>query len=141
MAEDADISGMAVIDLDEQMVRAIAGDDELRVRLGSQASAGTSEIVIDPGVFHKDLFQRQPRGDGEDTVARRLDLHQQRLQPLAAIALEPGMVVDPLDRTASAGLERARIQAPFDRAGAQEVRGSQQNAHREGRAEHDVAGR
>ena len=34
-----------------RFARSIAGNEELRVRLGSQASASKDEIVIDPGVF------------------------------------------------------------------------------------------
>jgi hypothetical protein len=43
-----------------RFARTLAGDDELRVRLGSQASASPGEIVIDPGVFQAAYARSAP---------------------------------------------------------------------------------
>ena len=43
-----------------RFARSIAGNDELRVRLGSQASASKDEIVIDPGVFQAAYARSAP---------------------------------------------------------------------------------
>jgi hypothetical protein len=43
-----------------RFARSIAGNDELRVRLGSQASASADEIVIDPGVFQAAYSRSAP---------------------------------------------------------------------------------
>ncbi|MGB5169107.1 MAG: hypothetical protein WBP49_11950 [Acidimicrobiia bacterium] len=43
-----------------RFARSIAGNEELRVRLGSQASASKDEIVIDPGVFQAAYARSAP---------------------------------------------------------------------------------
>ncbi len=43
-----------------RFARSIAGNDELTVRLGSQASASPDEIVIDPGVFQAAYARAAP---------------------------------------------------------------------------------
>ncbi len=43
-----------------RFARSIAGNEELRVRLGSQASASPNEIVIDPGVFQAAYSRSAP---------------------------------------------------------------------------------
>lgn len=43
-----------------RFARAMAGNDDLRVRLGSHAAAGTGEIVIDPGVFQAAYARSAP---------------------------------------------------------------------------------
>jgi hypothetical protein len=43
-----------------RFARSIAGNDQLRVRLGSQASASPDEIVIDPGVFQAAYARAAP---------------------------------------------------------------------------------
>lgn len=43
-----------------RFARSIAGNDELRVRLGSQASGSKDEIVIDPGVFQAAYARNAP---------------------------------------------------------------------------------
>ena len=43
-----------------RFARTIAGNEELRVRLGSQASASKDEIVIDPGVFQAAYARSAP---------------------------------------------------------------------------------
>jgi hypothetical protein len=43
-----------------RFARSIAGNDELRVRLGSQASGSADEIVIDPGVFQAAYSRAAP---------------------------------------------------------------------------------
>ncbi len=43
-----------------RFARSIAGNEELRVRLGSQASASKDEIVIDPGVFQAAYSRSAP---------------------------------------------------------------------------------
>lgn len=43
-----------------RFARSIASNDELRVRLGSQASASPDEIVIDPGVFQAAYARAAP---------------------------------------------------------------------------------
>ncbi len=43
-----------------RFARAMADDEALRVRLGSQASAGEGEIVLDPGVFQAAYLRRAP---------------------------------------------------------------------------------
>ena len=43
-----------------RFARTISGNDDLRVRLGSQASASANEIVIDPGVFQAAYSRAAP---------------------------------------------------------------------------------
>ena len=57
-----------------RFARTIAGNDELRVRLGSQASASKDEIVIDPGVFQAAYARSAPVTPTE--VALTTALHE-----------------------------------------------------------------
>ncbi len=43
-----------------RFARSLAGNEELRVRLGSRASAGPDEIVLDPGVFQAAYARNAP---------------------------------------------------------------------------------
>ncbi len=43
-----------------RFARAVADDEELRVRLGSQAAAGDGEIVLDPGTFQAAYARNAP---------------------------------------------------------------------------------
>lgn len=55
-----------------RFARSIAGDEELRLRLGSQASAGQGEIVMDPGVFQAAYARRAPVTPSEVALASAL---------------------------------------------------------------------
>lgn len=57
-----------------RFARTIAGNDELVVRLGSQASGGKDEIVIDPGVFQAAYARNAPVTPSE--VALTSALHE-----------------------------------------------------------------
>jgi|GEM_PF-567334 len=57
-----------------RFARSIAGNEELRVRLGSQASASRDEIVIDPGVFQAAYARSAPVTPTE--VALTTALHE-----------------------------------------------------------------
>ena len=57
-----------------RFARTLAGDDELRVRLGTQASASPGEIVIDPGVFQAAYSRSAPVTPTE--VALTTALHE-----------------------------------------------------------------
>lgn len=57
-----------------RFARSLAGDDALRVRLGSHASAGPGEIVLDPGVFQTAYARSAPVTPAE--VALTTALHE-----------------------------------------------------------------
>jgi hypothetical protein len=55
-----------------RFARSLAGDDELRVRLGSHASAEPGEVVVDPGIFQAAYARRAPVTPGEVALASAL---------------------------------------------------------------------
>lgn len=55
-----------------RFARSLAGDDDLRVRLGSHASAGAGEIVMDPGVFQAAYARQAPVTPDEVALAAAL---------------------------------------------------------------------
>jgi hypothetical protein len=55
-----------------RFARSLAGDDGLRVRLGSHASAGPGEIVLDPGVFQAAYARSAPVTPDEVALAAAL---------------------------------------------------------------------
>ncbi len=57
-----------------RFARSLAGDDALQVRLGSHASAGPGEIVLDPGVFQTAYARSAPVTPAE--VALTTALHE-----------------------------------------------------------------
>ena len=78
-----------------RFARSIAGNDELRVRLGSQASSSKDEIVIDPGVFQAAYARSAPVTPTEVALTTALheaihliatDLDEQRPIPEAWLA-------------------------------------------------------
>ena len=93
-----------------RFARSIADNDELRVRLGSQASASKDEIVIDPGVFQAAYARSAPVTPTEVALTSALheaihliatDLDEQRPIPESWLAHrrsleEEGTVAPPL---------------------------------------------
>lgn len=55
-----------------RFARTLAGDEHLRLRLGSQASAGPGEIVVDPGVFQAAYARQAPVTPAEVALASAL---------------------------------------------------------------------
>ena len=55
-----------------RFARSLAGDEELRVRLGSRSSASPGEIVMDPGVFQAAYARRAPVTPVEVALAAAL---------------------------------------------------------------------
>ncbi|MGH8936813.1 MAG: hypothetical protein ACRDXD_11225 [Acidimicrobiia bacterium] len=55
-----------------RFARALADDEELRVRLGAQSSAGSGEVVIDPGLFQAAYARRAPVTPDEVALASAL---------------------------------------------------------------------
>jgi hypothetical protein len=55
-----------------RFARSLAGDDHLRLRLGSQASAAPGEIVVDPGVFQAAYAREAPVTPAEVALASAL---------------------------------------------------------------------
>lgn len=55
-----------------RFARSLAGDDDLRLRLGSQASAAPGEIVLDPGVFQAAYARQAPVTPAEVALASAL---------------------------------------------------------------------
>jgi hypothetical protein len=55
-----------------RFARTLAGDDELRIRLGSHSSAGRGEIVMDPGVFQAAYARQAPVTPEEVALASAL---------------------------------------------------------------------
>lgn len=55
-----------------RFARSLAGDEHLRVRLGSHASAEPGEIVVDPGVFQAAYARQAPVTPGEVALASAL---------------------------------------------------------------------
>ncbi len=91
-----------------RFARSISGNDELRVRLGSQASASPEEIVIDPGVFQAAYARSAPVTPTEVALTSALheaihliatDFDEERLIPDSWMAhrqsLEEGPVEAP----------------------------------------------
>ena len=55
-----------------RFARSLAGNDELRVRLGAEASAGTHDVVLDPGVFQAAYARSAPVTPEEVALASAL---------------------------------------------------------------------
>lgn len=55
-----------------RFARSLAGDDDLKVRLGSRPAAAPGEIVLDPGVFQAAYARRAPVTAGEVALAAAL---------------------------------------------------------------------
>lgn len=55
-----------------RFARSLAHDDELRIRLGSHASAQSGEVVVDPGVFQAAYARHAPVTPGEVALASAL---------------------------------------------------------------------
>src|SRR3990172_7654710 len=55
-----------------RFARSLAGNDDLRVRLGSRTSASPGEIVMDPGVFQAAYARRAPVTPAEVALAAAL---------------------------------------------------------------------
>lgn len=55
-----------------RFARSLAGDDDLKVRLGSRTSAAPGEIVLDPGVFQAAYARRAPVTPSEVALASAL---------------------------------------------------------------------
>ena len=55
-----------------RFARTLAGNDELQVRLGSQATAAGNEIIIDPGVFQAAYARSAPVTPTEVALASAL---------------------------------------------------------------------
>jgi len=55
-----------------RFARSLAGDDHLRVRLGSHASAESGEVVVDPGIFQAAYARQAPVTPGEVALASAL---------------------------------------------------------------------
>ncbi|MFH2072567.1 MAG: hypothetical protein ABIJ75_06930, partial [Actinomycetota bacterium] len=43
-----------------RFARSLAGNEDLRIRLGSHAAAGPEEIVMDPGIFQAAYARQAP---------------------------------------------------------------------------------
>ena len=78
-----------------RFARTMAGNEELRVRLGSQASANEDEIVVDPGVFQAAYTRQAPVTPTEVALTSALhevvhliatDLDEQRTIPASWLA-------------------------------------------------------
>ncbi|MBN2114671.1 MAG: hypothetical protein JW785_11170 [Acidimicrobiia bacterium] len=55
-----------------RFARSLSGDDHLRLRLGSQASAAPGEVVLDPGVFQAAYARQAPVTPAEVALASAL---------------------------------------------------------------------
>ncbi len=55
-----------------RFARSLAGNDELRVRLGAEASAGANDVVLDPGVFQAAYARSAPVTPEEVALASAL---------------------------------------------------------------------
>ncbi|HSG78790.1 MAG TPA: hypothetical protein VLD62_04350, partial [Acidimicrobiia bacterium] len=55
-----------------RFARSLAGDDELRLRLGSHAHAEPGEVVVDPGVFQAAYARQAPVTPSEVALASAL---------------------------------------------------------------------
>jgi len=104
-----------------RFARSLAGNDELRVRLGSRAQAEPGEIVMDPGVFQAAYARRAPVTPSEVALASALhevihlvatDFEERR--PLPAewfpgidepLPEDPVPLLDALDRAGGPGAE------------------------------------
>lgn len=117
-----------------RFARTLAGNDDLQVRLGSQAAAGTGEIIIDPGVFQAAYARSAPVTPTEVALTSALhevvhllatDLDEERPIPAswlahreaAAAPQEERPVRTPLDLFADddvAAIEEAAPHPPQD---------------------------
>lgn len=97
-----------------RFARSIAGKEDLVVRLGSQASGGDDEIVLDPGVFQAAYARNAPVTPAEVALTSALhevvhllatDFDELRPIPLSWLAHRP-------DRTTSEEPEEIEIDAP-----------------------------
>lgn len=104
-----------------RFARSLAEDDGLRVRLGSRASAGGGEIVLDPGVFQAAYSRSAPVTPAEVALASALhevvhmvatDLDEERSLPEEwffdrdePIPDEPVALLDALDRAGGPAAE------------------------------------
>lgn len=104
-----------------RFARSLAGNDDLRVRLGSRTSAAPGEIVMDPGVFQAAYTRRAPVTPAEVALAAALheavhlvttDFDEER--PLPAewfpdrtepLPEHPVPLLDALDRAGGAAAE------------------------------------
>ena len=99
-----------------RFARSLAGNDELRVRLGAEASAGGNDVVLDPGVFQAAYTRSAPVTPEEVALASALhevvhlistDFEERRPIPASWLPKESellsGVPVDLLEAIANTG--------------------------------------
>jgi hypothetical protein len=95
-----------------RFARAIAGDDQLQVRLGSQAQSGDGEITIDPGIFQAAYARNAPVTPTEVALTSALheavhliatDFEERRPIPVAWLA----------HRSAAPQIDETPIESPL----------------------------
>ncbi len=99
-----------------RFARSLAHNDELRVRLGAEASAGAGDVVLDPGLFQAAYARSAPVTPEEVALASALhevvhlistDFEERRPIPASWLSKETGpasdVAVDLLDAIATTG--------------------------------------